>query len=125
MLLDSSVPLLEGLNISSQVMSNGVLKKHAELVGDAVKEGTSLHKAMDQQEAFPPLLVQMAASGERNGTLAEQLQYASSNQERELELQISSALSILEPMTIVIMASMVGFIMYAVLSPIFSMSSMV
>ena len=125
MLLDSGVPLLEGLNISSQVMSNSVLKKHAELVGDAVKEGTSLHKAMDQQEAFPPLLVQMAASGERNGTLAEQLQYASSNQERELELQISSALSILEPMTIVIMASMVGFIMYAVLSPIFSMSSMV
>ncbi len=125
LLLDSGVPLLEGLTISSQVMSNDVLKKHSQEVTTQVKEGGSLHRALDQQVVFPPLLVQMAASGERNGTLSEQLQYAAKNQERELEMQISTALSILEPVTILIMAGMVGFIMYAILTPIFSMSNLV
>lgn len=125
MLLDSSIPLLEGLTISSQVITNDVIKQSAEVVTNSVKEGGSLHKAMEQQQVFPPLLVQMASSGERNGTLSEQLQYAARNQERELELQISAALSILEPVTILIMASMVGFIMYAILTPIFAMSSLV
>ena len=67
----------------------------------------------------------MAASGEMNGALAEQLRYASRNQERELELQISSALTILEPLIIVIMAVLVGFIMYAILTPIFNMNDLI
>ena len=124
MLLTSGVPLLQGLRISSQTMSNDILHEQAELVANAVQEGSSLNRAMDKAEVFPPLLVQMVASGEMNGTLADQLHYASRTQERELDLQLSTALSILEPLTIVTMASIVGFIMWAVLSPIFGMSDL-
>ena len=125
LLLDSGVPLLDGLQIASQVMGNRHLRKNNSQVTDAVQEGSTLHHALDKAQFFPPLLVQMVASGEMNGTLAEQLRYASRNQERELDLQVSSALTVLEPLTIVIMAVLVGFIMYAILTPIFNMNDLI
>ena len=125
LLLDSGVPLLDGLRIASQVMRNRQLRQQSARIINDIQEGSSLHNALDRARFFPALLVQMAASGEMNGTLAEQLRYASRNQERELELQISSALTILEPLTIVIMAVLVGFIMYAILTPIFNMNDLI
>lgn len=124
MLLDSGVPLLQALRISSQTMANLILCEQAEQVAAKVQEGSSLNRALDQARVFPPLLVQMAASGEMNGTLADQLQYAARSQERELDLQLSTAMSIVEPVTIITMAVVVGFIMYAVLTPIFGMSDL-
>jgi general secretion pathway protein F len=124
MLLDSGVPLLQSLRISSQTMSNLVLREESEKVASTVQEGSSLNRALDKALVFPPLLVQMAASGEMNGTLAEQLQYAARSQERELDLQLSTALSIIEPVTIVTMALVVGGIMYAILTPIFGMTDL-
>lgn len=121
MLLDSGVPLLQALRISTQTMTNLVLRKKAEEASVAVQEGASLNRALDQAEVFPPLLVQMAASGESNGTLAEQLKYSANTQERELDMQLTSAMSILEPVTILIMASVVGFIMFGLMKPIFGM----
>ncbi|MFT7222986.1 MAG: general secretion pathway protein F [Cellvibrionaceae bacterium] len=124
MLLDSGVPLLQALRISSQTMGNLILREQSERVAAAVQEGASLNRALDQAQVFPPLLVQMAASGEMNGTLADQLQYAARSQERELDLQLSTAMSIVEPVTIITMAVIVGFIMYAILTPIFGMSDL-
>ncbi|MEO0443385.1 MAG: type II secretion system inner membrane protein GspF [Pseudomonadota bacterium] len=124
MLLDSGVPLLQALRISSQTMNNLILRQESEAVANAVQEGSSLHRALDKADIFPPLLVQMAASGEMNGTLADQLQYAARSQERELDLQLSTALSIVEPVTIVSMALIVGGIMYAILTPIFGMTDL-
>ena len=124
MLLDSGVPLLQALRISSQTMSNEILREEAEQVANTVQEGSSLHRALDQARVFPPLMVQMAASGEMNGTLADQLSYAARSQERELDLQLSTALSIVEPVTIVTMAGVVGLIMYAILTPIFGMTDL-
>lgn len=125
MLLDSGVPLLQGLRISSQTMGNLVLREEAEQVAVTVQEGASLHRALDRAEVFPPLLVQMAASGEMNGTLAEQLGYAARSQEREIDMLLSTAVSIFEPLMIVVMASLVGFIMWAMLTPIFNMSDLI
>ncbi len=124
MLIDSGVPLLQGLRISSKTMNNRVLSLRSEMVAATVQEGSSLHRALDKAEVFPPLLVQMASSGEMNGTLAEQLSYAARSQERELDMHMSTALNILEPVTIIVMALVVGFIMYSILTPIFGMSDL-
>ncbi len=124
MLIDSGVPLLQGLRISSKTMNNKVLSESSEAVAATVQEGSSLHRALDRAQVFPPLMVQMASSGELNGTLAEQLNYAARAQERELDMQISTALNILEPVTIIVMALVVGFIMYSILTPIFGMSDL-
>lgn len=125
MLIASGVPLLNSLRISSQTMGNTILREKAEQVAVSVEEGASLHKALDKVDVFPPLMVQMAASGEANGTLAEQLDYTAKNQQRDLDIQLSTVLSIIEPVTIVFMGLVIGFIMYAIIIPITDMSDLV
>ncbi len=124
LLAQSGVPLLEALKISTQVLNNLVLKEASKEVAIMVQEGSSLSKALDQVDVFPPLLVQMAASGEANGKLSEQLLYAARNQERELEFSVNAAMSLMEPAMILFMAGMVGFIVMAILLPIFQMNDL-
>ncbi|WP_188152331.1 type II secretion system inner membrane protein GspF [Teredinibacter waterburyi] len=125
LLVNSGVPLLEGLRIASQVLTNNELKRASQEVAIAVQEGSSLHKALDQAGAFPPLLVQMAASGEANGKLAEQLLHAARNQERELEFSVNTALGLMEPLMVLFMGGIVTFIVIAILLPIFQMNQLV
>lgn len=125
LLTKSGVPLLDGLGIASQVIANRHIAKAAADVAVSVKEGMALHKALDQSNEFPPLLVQMAASGEQNGELAEQLIHAAKNQERELQFTLSTLMSLMEPATILFMAVMVGGIVMAIMLPIFKMNQMV
>jgi general secretion pathway protein F len=124
MLINSGVPLLNSLRISSQTMGNEILREEAEKAAVTVEGGTSLHRALDKTDIFPPLMVQMASSGEANGTLAEQLDYSAKSQQRDLDLQLSTALSIIEPVTIVFMGGVIGFIMVAIIIPIINMSDL-
>ncbi|MFT5420375.1 MAG: general secretion pathway protein F [Candidatus Endobugula sp.] len=124
MLISSGVPLLNSLRISSQTMSNQILREKAEQAAVTVEGGSSLHRALDKTDIFPPLMVQMASSGEANGTLAEQLDYSAKSQQRDLDLQLSTALTIIEPVTIVFMGVVIGFIMFAIIIPIVNMSDL-
>ena len=124
LLTASGVPLLQALNISSQVMSNLVLQESCDQVVASVREGMSLSRAMDQVGVFPPLLVQLVASGETNGTLAQQLDNAAKDQERDLEMMLGMAMGLLEPATIIFMGGAVGVIVLAILTPIFEMTQL-
>lgn len=124
-LIDSGVPLLEAIRIAGQVLNNYVLRKSSEQVAVAVQEGSSLARALDKAQVFPPLLVQMVASGEANGTLAKQLSYASRNQERELEMTIGTFMGLMEPLTVVFMGGLVFTIMLAIMLPIFNLNQLV
>ena len=124
LLAKSGVPLLDGLRIASQVLTNTRLRGATEEVAAAVQEGTSLNRALDQVDVFPPLLVQMVASGEANGKLDEQLVHVAANQERELKYSIDGLMSLLEPAMILFMAFMVGLIVMAILLPIFDLNKL-
>ncbi|WNO08978.1 type II secretion system inner membrane protein GspF [Teredinibacter sp. KSP-S5-2] len=125
LLTNSGVPLLEALKIAAQVLTNRVLKEASAEVAMSVQEGMSLNKALAQVDVFPPLLVQMVASGEANGQLAEQLLHVSKNQERELEFSVNTAMGLLEPFMVLFMGGMVVFIVMAILLPIFKLNQMV
>lgn len=120
----SGVPLLQALNISGQVMTNKILQEACDQVAAAVREGMSLSRAMENTGHFPPLLVQLVASGETNGTLPQQLDNASKDQERELEMMLGVAMGLLEPATIIFMGGAVCLIVLAILTPIFEMSKL-
>ncbi len=124
-LIDSGVPLLEALRIAGQVLNNLVLRQSSEQVAVAVQEGSSLARALDKADVFPPLLVQMVASGEANGTLSTQLSYAARNQERELEMTIGTFMGLMEPLTVVFMGGLVFIIMLAIMLPIFNLNQLV
>lgn len=125
LLVKSGVPLLEGLRIASQVLTNRVMQDAAKTIAVSVQEGSSLNRAMDQVDEFPPLIVQMVASGEANGQLADQLLHAARNQERELSFTLGTMMGLLEPAMILFMAGMVFFIVMAIMLPIFQMNQMV
>ena len=123
-LINSGVPLLEGIRIAGQVLDNYVLRDASEQVAVAVQEGSSLARALERSQVFPPILVQMVASGEANGTLSTQLSYAARNQERELEMTIGTTLGLMEPLTVVFMGGLVFMIMLAILLPIFNLNQL-
>ncbi|PCJ98226.1 MAG: type II secretion system protein GspF [Alteromonadaceae bacterium] len=125
LLVNSGVPLLESLKIGSQVLNNMELQAASREVAVAVQEGASFNKALNQVDVFPPLLVQMVASGEANGKLSEQLLHAARNQERELEFSVSTVMSLIEPAMILFMGGLVTTIVMAILLPIFQMNQMV
>ncbi len=125
LLSNSGVPLLEGIKIASQVLSNLELQRASKEVAIAVQEGSSFNRALDQADVFPPLLVQMVASGEANGKLSEHLLHAARNQERELEFTINTMMGLMEPAMILFMGGTVTTIVMAILLPIFNMNQMV
>ncbi|WP_317932524.1 type II secretion system inner membrane protein GspF [Halioxenophilus sp. WMMB6] len=125
LLVESGVPLLQALRIATQVLGNTELQHACSDVSRTVQEGGSLNKALKQAGWFPPLLVQMTASGEANGTLDKQLKHCATNQERELEMKLTTTLGIFEPAIVVIMGGAIAFIMMAILLPIFDLNQMV
>jgi general secretion pathway protein F len=125
LLVESGVPLLTALRIATQVINNTQLQHACKDVSKTVQEGGALNKALRQAGWFPPLLVQMTASGEINGTLDKQLKHCATNQERELEMALTTTMGIFEPAIVVLMGGMIAFIMMAILLPIFELNKMV
>jgi len=124
-LTSSGVPLLEGLRIAGEVLTNIELREASRQVATSVQEGGSLNRALAQTELFPPMMVHMVASGEASGELEAMLARSALNQERELEMTLGSLMAIMEPLMVVLMAVVVGTIVLAVLLPIIKMNSLV
>lgn len=124
-LMASGVPLLEALRIASAVMSNVVLRRASEGVAVRVQEGSSLNKALAEEQIFPPMMIHMVASGETSGELEMMLSRSAVNQERELEMTLGTVMGLFEPLMVVIMGGLVLLIVMAILLPIFDLNTMV
>ncbi|AZZ96838.1 type II secretion system inner membrane protein GspF [Pseudoalteromonas sp. R3] len=121
-LSSSSVPLLEGMKISGQVLENEKIKAAVTEAATHVSEGASLRAALAQTKLFPPMMLHMIASGEKSGELEQMLERAANNQDREFESMVSVSLKLLEPAMIASMAVIVLFIVMAILQPIMAMN---
>jgi len=121
-LLRSGVPLLKALEIARNLMENRVLRQAVEDTGEAVREGEGLATPIRRSGVFPPMVAQMAAVGERSGELEEMLFRVADTYEHQVDLTLNGLLSMLEPVMILLMGGVVGFIVLAILLPIFQAS---
>ncbi len=121
-LLGNGVAILNALAITEQVISNRILKQDIEGFADNIKEGAKLSTRMEESDLFPPVAVNMVAVGEETGNLENTLQRVADAFEGETDRVIKTITTIIEPVMIVFMAVVVGFIVFAMIMPIFQLS---
>lgn len=122
-LLSSGIPLLDALKIGEAVMGNEVYSETLEEVRTNVREGASLAQPLRDSGVFPPLVTRMIAVGEQTGEMEEMLVKVADIYDQQVETMVSTLTSLLEPVMIVIIGAIMGFIVFAVLLPIFNLTS--
>ena len=124
-MIESRLPLVEGLKLTIGTVQNRALRKATAELVESVRSGGSLSGAMARSAVFPPLLVYLAASGESAGRLDVMLARAADYLEREFDNFTATALSMLEPAIIVVMGAIVTTIVLAILLPILQLEKLV
>ena len=118
----SSVPLLEGMKIAGDVMTNEELKRAVKEATVRVREGAGLKVSLQQCGYFPPMMLHMIASGENSGELEQMLDKAADNQERQFDNLVTTMMNMIGPVMILIMGSFVFTIVLAIMLPVFQLS---
>ena len=122
-LLQNGVPVLTALKITEQVIPNSVLKEATARARDAVTDGKSLAQPLAASKVFPRLMVDLVKIGEETGNVADALKNVAETYENELNIALRVMTNLIEPVIIIGMAGLVGFLLAAVLGAMFSMVS--
>ncbi len=122
-LISSGIPLLDALKISGAVIGNSVYLETLDSVSQNVREGSSLAKPLRDSEVFPPLVTRMIAVGEQTGEMEEMLSKIADIYDQQVETTVSTLTTLLEPVMILGIGAVMGFIVFAILLPIFDLTS--
>jgi len=117
-LMSSGVPILQALTITRDTIPNSVVQDCLTKVHDRVRDGESLSVPLEQQKIFPSMVTSMIDVGEETGELSEMLNRIADNYDEDLDNAVASLTSIIEPIMIVCLALVVGFIVIALFLPI-------
>jgi type II secretion system protein F len=122
-MLAGGVPILSALEISGNAVGNRPMARAVDAMREDVREGTSLAPALERAAAFPPLLIHMAGVGEETGQLPEMMGRVADSLDFEVDSALARLTTLLEPIVIIVMGCIVGFIVLAVLLPIFQINA--
>ena len=119
-LIAAGVPMLEAIEITGKTSGNKVVEKAMDEVRESVKKGGSLTEPMTRvPEAFPVMVTQMIGVGEETGALETMMTKVADFYEEQVEAAVKALTSILEPVMIVVVGAIVGFIVIAMYLPMF------
>lgn len=121
----SGVPVLEGLRIAAEVVTNLPMQSAVQDAAERIREGAPIGRSLAASGHFPPICIHLISSGEASGELEAMLSRAAANQEKEVDGLISALMGLLEPALIVTMGLIVLMIVLAILLPIFQINQLV
>lgn len=124
MLLKNGVPMVQALNIARSVTGNVLMARAVTRMHAEVQEGKELSGLMDNPLLFSPLSRQMVAAGEKSGRLAEMLLWVADDCDNQVAVRLQATTALMEPVMILILGGVVGFVVIAIILPIFQMSTL-
>jgi general secretion pathway protein F len=124
-LLKSGVPVLTSMDIVKNVVSNRVLMQVIEDARDNIREGQDIAPPLRRSQLFPPLATHMIAVGEKSGKLEDMLLRVADTFETDVETTVQGLTALIEPLMILFMGSIIGFIALSILLPIFQINQIV
>jgi len=122
-LLGNGVPILRALEITKTMIKNQAIATVMGDIAENVKEGERLSTRLTKSRVFPPVAVNMVVIGEETGSLETTLLRVASTYEKETERQLRTLTTLVEPLMILVMGAVVGFIVMAMVLPIFQLSA--
>lgn len=120
-LMGSGVTLIESINICSNVVGNTIIKNKLTACSEEIKKGGSIGQALEDKKIFPVMLTQMIKIGEESGTLDQVLQKTAEFYDNEIDNTTGQLTAMIEPVIIIVLAAVVGFIIVSIILPIFQM----
>ena len=120
-LLSSGIPLLQAMEVVAKVVNNTVIEERMTAGIDSIRKGVTLSKTVKDVGIFPPMVDSMIKIGEESGSLDDMLSKTADFYDEEVEASIQRLTSMLEPIMIVVMGLMIGFIVIAMYLPMFDM----
>ncbi len=121
-LMENGVPLLRAIDLVTEIAGNRYLEVKMAEVRRAVIDGATLSTALTAQQLFPDLFTDMMAVGEQTGHFSQTMQTIADVYERELDRTVKTISALIPPVIIVLIAIVVGFVVYSILSAVFEMT---
>lgn len=122
-LISSGIPLIQSLEVVSRIVNNSVIEERLSSGIENIRKGVTLSKTIKDVEIFPPMVDSMIKVGEESGSLDEMLCKTADFYDEEVEASMQRLTSMLEPLMIIVMALIIGFIVIAMYLPMFDLSS--
>lgn len=120
-LLSAGVPMIDALEITSRSMENVHYKKALADAKEQVMRGVPLSRPLKTCGLFPPMVIHMVAIGEETGNIESMLENVANYYEDDVQVATEQMMALMEPMIIVVMAVVVGFMIMAILQPMFTL----
>ncbi len=120
-LIQAGVPLLQALDVVSRAVNNAVFEEEIQRIRLGIQEGGRIGALLSQSDLFPAMVVQMTTAGEESGSLEEMLAKTSEFYDREVEYTVNNLTTTLEPLMLVFLGGLVGFILISMFLPYFAL----
>lgn len=120
-LISSGIPLLQSIDVVAKVVGNKVVHDRLAIAAENVRKGVALSRAINEMGVFPPMVDSMIKIGEESGSLDDILYKTADFYDDEVEVALQRMTSLMEPLMLVVMAVVIGFIVIAMAMPMFDM----
>ena len=124
-LMKSGIPVIAAMEISQRVTQNGVIAQAAQTIRELVHKGQSIADAVKETGLFPPVVFHVIATGQMTGNVEDGLIDIAEMYDTEVENTVRTLTALLEPVILLLMGGVVGFIVLAILLPIFGINQAV